>query len=336
MVAGVAVVVLVVLLMWRATTPGQGPDGPSPAAGASPVPSEGRSRAPDARFDGRKVWLAPAPNDEADLPQVAGPLAPTVEVDVSYPDLRAGDAPTALMVMGVVDDTSTLTRLLVLDESWQVFELDLTDVRGPGGPTIGRTSLSPDGSRLAFGQTGAVVVLGLGDLVPTRTRVGETSTRELLWSRGSVVLSDGTRVDPDTGEVTRGRSREPRFGAGLGVVEGPVRQEPGTGRRAGVVMTDGIRGVATDSGTPWAVAVSGKDGGLLVLDGDRPGACCAVAAWTAPDHVLFEVRTGPRLDLLDWDTGSGKLSKVSTIEPVVSNEWYLVTSYAERSLQARS
>ena len=71
------------------------------------------------------------------------------------------------------------------------------------------------------------------------------------------------------------------------------------------------------------------DSAPLVLDGERATACCAVAGWTDRHHVLFEFRSSPQLHVLAWDTATGKVTLISTIEPVVSNEWYLVTSYRE-------
>ncbi|HJR38312.1 MAG TPA: hypothetical protein VJ819_08015, partial [Nocardioidaceae bacterium] len=245
------------------------------------------SRSPDALLRGRPVWIAPPASAEAGLATTSGPLPRQLRVDRAYPPLRPGAVQRAVMVLGVVGDTAVLDRLLVLDESGQVFELDLGPMAGPGGPTLSRGALSPDGTRLALGRTGAYVVVDL--LSPARQTVHATggSTSELSWVDGAVVRREKTRVAGD--------SRTAELTMGIAQIEGLVL-------RAG--------------------------GALLVLEGERPATCCAVAGWLDRDRVLYESQTGPQLHLLAWHTGTGRVSLMSTVVPAVSNDSYLLTSYA--------
>lgn len=309
-----AVLVVLALIAWQlaSSSPEQQtlnplPAAPSPRQDASagggvadePRPTEGASRAPVARVEGRRVWFAPSPDVEADLPQVKGPLPSVVPVDRGYPPLRAGDVRRALMVMGVVDDTATLTRILVLDESWQVFEMLPSSVGGPTRRTMSPGALSPDGTRVALGLPGGYVVVDLRDLGTRLVGVADVGPRDLSWSRGTVVLGDGPTVRGDRSTGT-----------------------------AKVVVTDGIPGVTTQSDRPSAVVVDRPGRAMLVLDGARSISCCAVAGRPDRDHVLYESRTGPRLHVLSWDTTTGMVALVSTVEPVVSTTWYIVTSYS--------
>ena len=210
---GLAVAALVV---WRAgsSTVGEQTLNPLPAAPSTSAqagdpavasPLEGTGRPPAARVRGRKVWFAPSVDDEGDLPVTTGPLPESIAVDVRYPPLHAGDVTKAVMVLGVIGDTSTLDRLLVLDESWQVFELDVggLDADG-GGPTLSRGALSPDGTRMAVGQSGAYVVVDLHDLTRVRT-VTDVGTRDLSWSGGNVMAAAGhpAVVEPATSRTAR-------------------------------------------------------------------------------------------------------------------------------------
>jgi hypothetical protein len=300
--AGVAA--LLAVAVWQGTTAEPEREAsreaePSRSAQPSASPVEPTSsRSPDAVLRGRPVWVAPPPSAEAGLPTTSGPLPRQLRVDRAYPPLRAGAVQRALMVLGVVGDTAVLDRLLVLDESGQVFELDLGPLAGPGGPTLSRGALSPDGTRLALGRTGAYVVVDL--LSPARQTVHATggSTSELSWTDGAVVRREKNRVAGD--------SRMAELTTGIAEIEGLVLR----GDQASAIM------------------VGGADGALLVLDGDRPGTCCVVAGWLDGDRVLYESRAGPQLHLLAWHTGTGRVSLVSTVEPAVSNDSYLLTSYA--------
>ena len=299
------VALLLCVAVWQGTSsePGRETNGQSAERSrpAQPSTSPGEptsSRSPDALRDGRRIWVAPLPSAESGLPTTSGPLPRHLRVDRAYPPLRAGAVQRAVMVLGVVGDTAVLDRLLVLDESGQVFELDLGPLMSPGGPTLSRGALSPDGTRLALGRTGAYVVVDLR--APVRQTVHATggSTSELSWEDGAVVTRARNRVAADT--------RTAELTAGIA----------------------GIEGLALRGGQASAIAVTGDGKALLVLDGDRTGTCCAVAGWLDPDRVLYESRTGPRLHLLAWHTGTGRVSLVSTVEPAVSYDSYLLTSYA--------
>lgn len=309
---------LVALLVWRAgmfaphhrsqvsparphssSTPGPGRN----PAGSTGVPTEGTRRPPVTAARGGKTWFAPAAQDESALPAVTGPVPERIAVDEQYPPLRRGDVTRAVMLMGVVGDTSTVQRLLVMDESWQVFEVDIARLGGvAGGPTLSRDALSPDGTRMAVGRTGGYAIVDLRDLSQEAVGLGDSGTGYLSWAHGTVVT--GRRKD--------------------------ARAEPSSDRTASLV-TLRPGGVRTQRNAPPAIVVEGADRAALVLDGPRPTGCCAVAGWSRPGHVLFESRDGPELHLLDWDTASGSTALVSTIEPVVSNDWYLLTSYADLS-----
>lgn len=311
-----AALVAVVLALWQAGSftsgretlnPLPGPPDPGPdissGAGASPGarPSEGSSRPPALILDGGPVWFAPAPDVEAALPTTDGPLPEEIRVDQGYPLLEPGDVTRALMVMGVVDGTSTVTRLLVLDESWQVFEVDLGPVRraGVGGPILSSHALSPDGTRLALGLTGGYVELDLSDLTTQHVAVSDASPGELSWSHGTVVV--GNRAEE--------------------------AEEP-SGTRTASIETVAGHVVRAEHEHPSAVRVRGEPPALLVLDGDRGSGCCKVAGWSTPGQVLYESRTGPLMHVLDWDTETGSVALVSTIQPVVSSTSYLQTTYA--------
>ena len=303
---------LVAVLLWQvgSSAPEQRTLNPlqktSPGETSSPSPTRfpaaGRSRPPDARVDGRRIWVAPAPELESELAVVEGPFPESIPVAERYPALRVGHVQRALAVLGVVGDTAALDRLLVLDDSWQAFELDLAPLAAPGGPTMSRGALSPDGTRLALGMTGSYVVVNLRDLTRQRVGVGDISTRDISWANRSVVLG-GTST---------------------------VREHHASSRTA--ELSEGITGIAgvdTEADPVSAVVVNGRDPALLVLDGDRPGACCAVVGWLGADRVLYESRYGLTLHLLVWNTRTGEVSRVSAIEPAVSNDSYLLISYAK-------
>ncbi|HET9861119.1 MAG TPA: hypothetical protein VFQ19_15165, partial [Nocardioidaceae bacterium] len=269
--AAVGLALLVALLLcvavWQGTTSESERETsrkPEPSRSAQPSTSPGEptsNRSSDALRDGRRIWVAPLPSAESGLPTTPGPLPRHLRVDQAYPPLRAGAVQRAVMVLGVVGDTAVLDRLLVLDESGQVFELDLGPLMSPGGPTLSRGALSPDGTRLALGRTGAYVVVDLR--APVRQTVHATggSTSELSWADGAVVTRARNRVAADT------RTAELTVGIA------------------------GIEGLAVRGGQASAIAVTGDGKALLVLDGDRTGTCCAVAGWLDPDRVLYESRT---------------------------------------------
>jgi hypothetical protein len=292
LLAALVVLALGAVLVWNAgsSTPDRSARNPSPSAdrtGPTREPVTGAAPEPVVRA-GRTTWLAPSPAAEAALPTVTGPLPESLAIDEIYPVLRPGDVQRAVMVLGVVGDTSTLQRLLVLDQSWQAFELELGGLgRTTGGLTLSRGGLSADGTRLALGEVESYVVLDLPDLTRRYVDVGPVSTRDLSWSDGSVVVEERPAV----------------FG------------EPGSSRQVSLVVSGGVDLLRTEDAA-------------LRLDGPRPSECCAVAGWSRPGHVLYESRDGTRLRVLDWDTRSGRVARVSTIEPVVSNNWYLLTSYA--------
>jgi hypothetical protein len=288
-VVAAVVAAMVVLLFWDTGAPAPtSHDSEVRVTGSSGAgPTAGATRRPVVRA-GHTTWFAPRAGDEAGLPTVPGLLPEALAVDETYPRLRPGAVERAVLAMGVFGDAAALDRLLVLDESWQVFEVPLAGIaRTTAGLGLSRGGLSADGTRLALGGVGTYVVVDLRDLSRARVGVNDTSTRDLSWSHGSVVLGERPAV----------------------------LREPATSRTVAMVTGGGVPRIRTQ-------------GASLVLDGPRPSRCCAVAGWSRRGHVLYESREGARLHILDWDTTTGEVAQVSTIEPVVSNDWYLQTSYA--------
>lgn len=281
-------------------------------------PVRGRARPPDARVGGRDIWFAPDIAVESRLAQITGPVPRVIEVDQPYPTLSRGDVRAAVLVMGVLDDTASVERVLVLDESGQLFEVE-TDrlLGGPGrasrpgaaGQTrfpriVTSAELSQSGTRIRFGHPGDATILDLRRLAVRKVPGTPPGNRP----PGAVTAHAGLEFD---GWV------------------GPGKSSPWSPQAARVAETAGVAGVSTEVERPKAVVVDGDRRALLVLDGKRGAACCRVAGWLAPDRVLLESRSGERLRLLGWDTGTGRVGLVSTISPVVGNDSYLTTSYAQ-------
>lgn len=315
LVTGAVVAVVAAGLVW-----GSARDVPSPDTSAGeprqPVeaptmrsrPTEGLAGPPDARVGGRTVWFAPDAVDESELAVAAGPVPGSIEVDQPYPLMRPGDVSRASMVMGVVNDSAAVERLLVLESSGQVFEVDVEGAfdasRQPGvSRIVVSISLSSRGTRITLGQPNGEVVLDL-----LRLRVGRGSP----YSSGAAHNSDPAPA----GLEFRGWT-------------GPAKANRSSTQVARAATTAGIPGLRTESDRPTAVVVDGERRALLVLDGDRGTACCEVAGWLGPSRVLVESRSADQLRLLAWDIESGRLFLVSTISPVVDNDSYLVASYAD-------
>jgi len=263
------------------------------------VPARGKPRPPQARLSGRPVWVAPDPAQEPHLRRVSGPLPAAIDLDQAYPELTPGSVERALLAMTVVDDTSAVRRILILDVAGQVYEISslaqTADVRMP-------IELSPDGTGLRFGYVDGPVTL------------------ELL--RPSLL---------DEGAPPAARPPSPAGVAGLRFRgwRGASVQSPSSNAVARVADSAGLRGVATDSDRPQALVVDGPRRGVLVLDGQRSAYCCKVAGWLSPDQVMVETRAVDQLRLLSWDVRTGRVGLLSEISPVVGPDWFVATSYAD-------
>ena len=281
----------------QALTPGTDPRAAGQAGAARRVPARAKARAPEARVAGRRVWVAPSVPAEARLREVALGLPAEIDLTQAYPVLRAGDLTAAVVAMAVTDDTASIRRLLVLGETGQVFEVPSL---AWGQQSVSSAVLNARGTRLRLGVPDGSLVL---DLLLLRA---DRSSREPAASPA---------VSPSTPDLR-------------------VRLWSGPGKRS--TFAPRVARVATrldvgpDRGDDTqAVLVDGDRPAMLVLGGGRRASyCCAVAGWVAPDEVLVESRSETRMRLLAWNVATSRVDRVSTIAPVVGNDWYLATSYA--------
>ena len=195
------------------------------------VPARGKPRPPQARLSGRPVWVAPDPAQEPHLRRVSGPLPAAIDLDQAYPELTPGSVERALLAMTVVDDTSAVRRILILDVAGQVYEISslaqTADVRMP-------IELSPDGTGLRFGYVDGPVTLELfrpslldEGAPPQRVRRALPAWPDFVSAAGEALACSPPRPTPSPGSRTR-----PACEAWLRIATGPKRWSS-TGHVAG-------------------------------------------------------------------------------------------------------
>lgn len=321
--------------------PSDDPAGPeqsaSPQADVTP---------PAATVAGAPAWLSPRPEDESALPFLRSALPATADLTRPAPPLRDQPLPRAAAAYLLTTENGELDGVLVLGagSGSPLRRVDLPDGMGwvPDGqgnvtaPFL-RTSLSPDGRRIAFAQEHEIVVLTLADASWQRYPVRSVNTDLFQWFDDNTVYSGtGPAVDVRTGSAAE-VDFEPYP---LRTASFPIRSWWGPVRRNGNLLAQA--GFTThltepDAGrdSPEAIAVGGTRRALLVIqDGDptsadsRSKGCCEVISWLDADTVAFESGTRERY-VLAWNTRTGRLTRVTQV--VAPSGRSVGASYADLS-----
>jgi hypothetical protein len=177
---------------------------PSPAPRIKPTP-------PAATVAGAPTWLSPRPEDERALPVMPSVLPANIDLTRPAPLLRDKPLPRAVAAYLLTTLDGKLDRVLVLGtgggSASALRRVDLGDLEwvpdGQGNSTapFTRTSLSPDGKRIAFAQEHEIVVLTLADASWQRFPVRGVNTDLFQWFSDDMIFSgDGPAVDVRTGE----------------------------------------------------------------------------------------------------------------------------------------
>jgi hypothetical protein len=329
------------LTMVRSYGPGPGLGGQTdPAATGDPNPSASVSVSasaspapritptpPAATIAGAPTWLSPRPEDERALPVLPSVLPARIDLTGTAPLLRDKPVPRAVAAYLLTTLDGELDRVLVLGNDSALRRVDLGDLKwvpdGQGNATAPflRTSLSPDGKRIAFAQEHEIVVLTLADASWQRYPVRAVNTDFFQWFSDDMVFSGaGPAIDLRTGGISE-VDYEPYP---LGQEGFPVRSWWAAARRNGELVaqagfTTGIDKPDAGTGSPEVVAVGGARRALLVMHaGDPTGAdsrskgCCDVISWLDGATVAFESGTRDQY-VLAWNTRTGQLARVTQV-----------------------
>ncbi len=298
---------------------------------ASTEAAASRPVQPDLTLGGRPVWVGPTAVQEAGLDPIPGSLARPLPstIDLAQPAVPIAEAPLhrALAAFARVDERDELSEVLLLAPDGSLRSVEaagfdpVTGAAGHRRSPFGPGSLSPDGSRLALGQDGAVHVLTLSTGVWTRHPVADRPTHALTWLARStgVVLGDEVLRVPGGGMVSVAM-----IPVRLEITPFPVTAWAGVTRAWGGQLARpayiwGGRG-PPDVRSPVLV-VGGDRPTLLVLPdpaGQRWRRCCAAVGWLDVHTAAYESQ-GSAPDgsqfwrVLAWDTETGQVSRLSEI-----------------------
>jgi hypothetical protein len=305
--------------------PSDAPAGPQPST--SP---EADVTPPAAKVAGAPAWLSPRPEDESALPLLRSVLPATVDLTRPAPLLRERPLPRAAAAYLLTTENGELDGVLVLGagNGGPLRRVDLPagmgwvpDGQGNATAPFLRTSLSPNGRRIAFAQEHEIVVLTLADASWQRYPVRSVNTDLFQWFDDNTVYSGtGPAVDVRTGSAADVDFEPyPLRSAGFPIRSwwGPVRRHGDLLAQAG--FTTHLTEPNAGSDSPEVIAAGGARRALLVMQAGDPTSvdsrgkgCCEVISWLDGDTVAFESGTRER-NVLAWNTRTGWLARVTRV-----------------------
>ena len=330
--------------------------GPSPRADApvdpstqqpTPAPTRLVGRDPDAFVNGNPVWLGPTLEEEARLPEdrrmhlspdLNGKHQSATEAGLEHAVMAFADTGqdgwvTDVWLVG--DDGTTYTLDLPELDELTVAVLDPTaNQQGYPVPSFTASSLSPEGTKLAFADTSGIVIYDLPTNTWTIPGVPDAFSDMgpgFTWaSEETIDLQEGS-LNVRTGNVGEfDRRPSPLGGTRFSVADwwGQPRWNGSDNRAARAAFSTGVTVVDAGYANPEAVVVEGKRPAMLVINGQgRFNGCCAAARWLDKDTVVFESRSAEAMRLLGWNTRTGDIRSLAKV--LWPGEGGLISSYAD-------
>ena len=278
---------------------------PSTTATSSGLPAdvEAPRATPAGPYKGASFWWAPSGAQDAMLPALQVPGIPEV---LSMADQTLVSTPPDHV--DAVFATGKQQYKLLTDE--RLVSVDLSDRLGPvadeGGneySPLGHSSLSPDGTRVAFRQPGRIEVWDL----PTNTwsTVESPDAESVAWTLDGELWLPG---DGETGRPDPWQEGDHQFGP---VVTGPDGLATELDWMA---HTDAPTTGDPDQVLNPELLVAGRPDDLHILALTGPGRsklCCSVIGWFSHDFVVFEASSAQGRVVLAWRVGTPDLYRVS-------------------------
>jgi RNA polymerase sigma factor (sigma-70 family) len=356
LVGGTAAVGVAALVMTGIALGADEPDRVAP----TPVPTTARTGpATDSAPDGTVLVMGPAIGGESGLPVRASGLPQDLRLDAPVIPLESLDRAERSRSGRVIaaylrpTDSGAMPVIVLADGRHAAVRLSLVRTAGADGGSSWRldpAAIAPNGSRVAFSQPGAVVVLDVTSAKVRRFAVDDPHLQWAGWTVGQVGIVARSRetswfVDPDTGSVTRlpdlavPSHYEIRVDAGrlrLHTWDAYGQRTGQTSLRTPLAAVEGDT-VASLSG--WAAARVRLDPqelglrgpyarGILAVQADTPSrrrllvfrngptprtGCCIPLGWLSGHELLFESADSSGAWILSWNLASGEVSRVSRV-----------------------
>ena len=297
-----------------------------PTSSTSPAPGIPRATLAGS-FRGAPFWWAPNADRDAELPVLQVPGLPaTLSMADEEPVSSPPDHVDAVFATG-----QQRYRLLSGD---RLVTVDLSDHLGSDQYDYTAVpGVSPDGTRIAFRQSGTVEIWNLPN--DSWRTIQVPDRQEVRWFLyGDLWTGDGPppeRADPWTGpddqysQIVVGPAGEAELDTSVGRAV-PGASDPGHYRNPELLAArqDGMKSVL-------GIGIDGRSKG-----------CCSLIGWFSHDFVLFEASSGNGRRVLAWRVGTPDLYQVSQVTDVPRQ--YAFSSWAElaftgsvsRSRNARS
>jgi hypothetical protein len=311
------------------------------AGTSSPVPTTAQ------HLSDPRIQRAPSLAEEASLPRQSLGVPATIPLDPSAPDVEQHPIPAARMAFGLLaDDPEGRVHALILvaadgtQRTLDISELAPAPDAVNGATPFVATSLSPDGTRLAFGQSGEVAVFSLATMSWshfTLPEVADADTATPYWQGNRTLRAGPVAVDVDTGTRVSITTVpvSPPAGVRFSDTWGPQRYSAsGSRAQAGFLTSPTVVGDAS----PEGIGAESTTGGEAVLvmphvsGQERYKGCCAVAGWRDDATVVYESRfgtgtAGQVTRLLTWNVRTGEVRLGATVIGDLASTF--VSSYAD-------